>query len=302
MTMENNETQAIESTQSGPTQEYVALEEARDADLDAFLETATKEEFAPSQPQVTEATEPKQEEKRETQPEKQPDLEVPPDNQVTRKDFEALKKQLDGLELINKRRTSELAETKRQLKSFIEAQSANLKDKWVVDPDEAYKASRQIERAEEKLEAVEKEEQTLVSSTQARQLIATHVGPEFDVGAMVESLKADGMPEQYLHSFVQDPYSAALPETLIQLAKRGVAERELVKTKTDMAKLVAFTKQLLEEKNKAPTDVLKKITSAMNQTPSITAANGGTGHPDRTGNVDPSLMNDEELDEFLRSK
>jgi hypothetical protein len=99
---------------------------------------------------------------------------------------------------------------------------------------------------------------------------------------------------------LENPYRGALPETLIQLAKRATAEKKVRELESTLQQIVPYTQKLLEERKTAPQNVLKNVSTAMRQAPQVTASAGGTGQFGANRNVDPALMSDQELQEFLK--
>lgn len=295
--MESTEsTNSVETTQEGTNQEYVDLHEATDEDIAAFLDGADARESEPlvEQPQADPTS--KTEQKAEAPKEEAEDDE----DAVSRQEVEALRKQLEGLELLNKRRTSELAEVKKQLKAFIEHNSQNLDEQFLESPTQAFAKARQLEMAQQKLQETEAEEQALANAQQAQVLLAHHVGPDnLDVEAIAESLVSDGMPQDFVQRFVANPFQAALPETLIQLAKRANAEKRVRQMEQALQQLVPYTQRLLEERKQVPQNVLKNVSTALRQAPQVTGSAGGTG---QVGNrpVEFAQMSDQELQEFLK--
>jgi len=289
------EGESVETTQEGTSQEFVSLHEASDEDIQAFLdapEAAEQVQVGQSQADPEAKTEQKIDAPKE-EPKK-------PDAQVSREDYEALRKRVEGQELLLKRRTSDLADVKRQLRDFIEKNTQNLDEQWLESPTQAYAKARQVEMAQQKLQETEAEEQALTNAHQAQVLLEHHVGQDnYDVEAIAQSLIDDGMPQEFVQGFVQNPYQAALPETLIQLAKRASAEKKVRAMEQALQQLVPYTKQLLEERKQLPQNVLKNVSSALRQSPQVTAAAGGTGQS-ASRTVDPSLMSDSELEQFLK--
>lgn len=292
--MENSDVTTAEDTQAGTSPEYVDLPDATDDDIAAFLEGADNEE---SEAQVApQQTDPAQQETKAELPEEEPEVE----QAISKQDFEALKKKLEGQELLIKRRTSEIGEIKRQLKAFIENTAQNLDEKFYESPTQALQQARQLEMAQQKLREVDAEEQSLTNAHQAQVLLAHHVGGDIDVEAIGQSLLSDGMPENFVAEFVKNPYQAALPETLIQLAKRANAEKKVRQMEEALQQLVPYTQKLLEERKQLPQHVLKNVHSALRQAPQVTGSAGGTGQLGGNRAVDPSLMSDAELQEFLK--
>lgn len=291
------EGESVETTQEGTSQEFVELHEATDEDIDAFLNApeAPEEAFV-EQPQAD--PEAKTEQKSDSPVQKPEDSDVV---KISKKDWEAINKRVNGQELFMKRRASDLAEVKKQLREFIQQNTQNLDEQWLESPTQAYAKARQVEMAQQKLQEAETEEEALTNAHQAQVLLEHHVGQDnYDVQAIAQSLAEDGMPEEFIHNFVRNPYQAALPETLIQLAKRASAEKKVREMEKALQQIIPYTKQLLEERKKLPNNVLKNVSSALRQSPQVTAAAGGTGQASGSRTVDPSLMSDSELEEFLK--
>jgi hypothetical protein len=293
--MESNDVTTAEATQEGMSPEYVDLPDATDDDISAFLENAGREE---SEPQVAPPqSDPAQQQTKAEQPKEEPKVEQ---EQVSKQDFEAMKRKLEGQELLIKRRTSEIGEIKRQLQQFIQNTAQNLDEKFYESPTQALQQARQLEMAQQKLQEAEAEEQSLTNAHQAQVLLAHHVGGDIDIEAIGESLRSDGMPDEFIEQFQRNPYQSALPETLIQLAKRASAERKVRQMEEALQQIVPYTQKLLEERKQLPQHVLKNVSSALRQAPQVTGSAGGTGQLGGNRAVDPSLMSDAELQEFLK--
>ena len=295
--MENSDVTTSEDTQEGTSPEYVELPEASDDDIAAFLDGA--EERESQLEAVQQQEDPKQQERTTVEPPKDaPQVE----QAASKQDMEAFRRQLEGLELLNKRRTSEFGEFKKQLREFIQNKTQGLDEKFLESPTQAYAQAREVERAQEKLQATEAEEQAFTNAHQSQILLAHHVGAEgIDIEAIGEALAADGMPGDFIEHFKRNPYQSALPETLIQLAKRASAERRVRQMEQALSQLVPYTQQLLQERKQLPRDVLKNVQSALRQSPQVTGSAGGTGQLGGNRAVDPALMSDAELEEFLKN-
>jgi hypothetical protein len=283
-----------ESTEQGTSSEYVELPDATDEDIQAFLDGAEYREQQlenglPDEPQ--QQTEQKDEQLEEEQ-------DVPP--QVQQKDIEAIRKQLEGLELLNKRRTSELSEVKRQLKEFRDRVSQNLDERFLESPTQAFAQARQAEMAQAKIQEIEAEEAALTNAHQAQVLLAHHVGTDgIDVEAIAEALQSDGMPPEFIQQFLGNPYKAALPETLIQLAKRAKAEKRIKEYESTLSQVMPYIQRLMEERKRLPSDVLRNVQSALRSSPQVTGSAGGTGQMGERP-VEFASMSDQALEEFLR--
>lgn len=289
-----SEVTTAEDTQHGTSPEYVDLPDASDEDIAAFLENAGNEESqAPVAPQQAD---PAQQETEAEQPEEEPKVE----QAQSKQDNEAIREQLKQQELFIKRRNSEIGELRRQLKTAQEQLQTTLDEKFYESPTQALADARKIEMAQQKLSELDAEEQALTNQHQAQVLLAHHVGGDVDLEAIGQSLVADGMPQEFVEQFKRNPYQAALPETLIQLAKRASAEKRVRQMEEALQQLVPYTQKLLEERKQLPQHVLKNVSSALRQAPQVTGSAGGTGQLGGNRAVDPSMMSDAELMEFLK--
>lgn len=292
--MESSDVTTAEDTQEGTSPEYVDLPDATDEDISAFLENAGKEEsVAPVAPQQAD---PAQQQNKAEQPEEEPEVE----EAKAKPDMEAIRRQLEQQELFIKRRNSEIGELRKQLKAAQEKLQTTLDETFYESPTQALAQARQIEMTQQKLSELDAEEQALTNQHQAQILLAHHVGGEVDIEAIGESLMADGMPQEFVEQFKRNPYNSALPETLIQLAKRASAERKVRQMEEALNQLVPYTQKLLQERKQLPQHVLKNVSSALRQAPQVTGSAGGTGLIGGNKAIDPSMMSDAELMEFLK--
>lgn len=292
--METGEVTTAEDTQEGTSPEYVELPDATDEDISVFLENSEKME---SEPQVAQPqADPAQQKTEAKQPEEEPEVE----QAQSKQDPEVLREQLKQQELFIKRRNSEIGELRKQLKAAQEKLQTTLDEKFYESPTQALMQARQIEMAQQKINELDAEEQALTNQHQAQVLLAHHVGGDVDIEAIGESLMADGMPHEFVEQFKRNPYQSALPETLIQLAKRASAERKVRQMEEALQQLVPYTQKLLEERKQLPQHVLKNVSSALRQAPQVTGSAGGTGQYGGNRAIDPSMMSDAELMEFLK--
>lgn len=292
--MESSDITTAEDTQEGTSPEYVDLPDASDEDIAAFLENAARQESEPKV--VTQQADPAQQQTKAEQPEEEPKVE----EAKSKPDMEAIRRQLEQQELFIKRRNSEIGELRKQLKAVEERLQTTLDEKFYESPTQALAQARQIEMTQQKLSELDAEEQALTNQHQAQILLAHHVGGDVDLEAIGESLMADGMPQDFVEQFKRNPYSAALPETLIQLAKRASAERKVRQMEDALQQLVPYTQKLLEERKQLPQHVLKNVSTALRQAPQVTGSAGGVGQVGGNRLADPSSWSDAEIMEFLK--
>ena len=288
--MEGNETGSTQDSGNDST-EYVELNEASDADLDAFLENAEEADGEKKPVVQAQPTEPVKE---EGEPQQEP--EKPIDVQAQ---LQAMQKQLQGQELLLKRRTSEIAAVKQQLAQFARVRRDGLEELHLENPTAAIEQLMEAKRAEEAIAQLSQEESELEKQSQAQVLLARYAGPSgFDVDAMAQVLESDDLPADYIQRFRSNPLTGALPETLIQLAKRAEDRKARQVAETQAAQLYHYLQRMMAEQQKAPEAMLRNIQQAMQGGPSITAASG-TGGQRGFNPADIHSLSDAELEGLL---
>jgi len=286
-----NEPEGTQNT-GADSQEYVELHEADDADLDAFLENADKADSNPAQVEGPTQVEPEQQEAEQPVPQD-------PTAALAAK-VEQMQKQLQGQELLIKRRTSQIADLKQKLSPFLKIKKEQLDELYLESPSKAMELQLAKQQAETKFLELNQEEQQLQNTMQAQALLAQHAGPDgFDVETVAGVLLADGLPPAFVQQFVSNPYASALPETLIQLAKRGQAERRASQYETMASQLYYYVQRMMQEANQAPNRVLSNIQNAMKAGPQVTASSGGRGGSHGADVGDLSSLSDAELNQLL---
>lgn len=296
MTDTNGQSVTTESAPSAP--EMVELHEASDADLDAFLEsqqTEAPEAEAPPQPVKQPAPtapvpEPSEAETSEAQAEAS-------ETDVGER-LEKLQRQLDGLELVTKRRTSELGEVKKRLEGFISQANAGLEEKLATNPVEGTKDILRIREAEEHLSRVQAAEQELVQARQNQEAVLRNVDlEETPIDAIAQVFLNDGISPEVVQQFKANPWLVPATTT-IQAAKRAKAEGYLRVLVPEFKKLQAELKKLKGGSQEA----LRKIESVAKEIPGVTAASGGVAamSADDLDSTPIHMMTDAQLEAYLR--
>jgi hypothetical protein len=291
-----NETEPVTGETQAP--EMVRVEEAADADLDAFLADPknfdTEAEPQPARQEETES--------RETSSASEPAKpEAPKEDasqEVTREEFNKQQRQLEGLELVVKRRTSELGDVKQRLQNLIAERSKGLEEKYQADPLGATNDIAEIRDAQKSLEAIKNEESELreVHTNQAQ--VLQHVNlQETPLTEMGKALLIDGVNPDFVDNFIRNPWKVPAFAT-IQLSRRVRAEKYL-------KALVPAYKELRDENAKLKrggNDVLRQVDKAARDLPGITGKNGGaalTAEEDLS-NIPVHKMTDAQLDAVVR--
>lgn len=277
-------------TQTEAQTEAREIEQATDEELEAALNPSVE---APE----TTATQPVVEEAKEVV-EQSVDFvkqdEVPEYEKISKKQYEDLKKQLYQQELFLKRRSSELGETRKELKGYKEKLEAGLDDQFITHPKEAMERALQLKEIEKELRSIDRQESHLTEMHKRQVIVAKHVKPEeSDMTEMTACLQADGLDAQAIEAFKSNPWQAAQPETIIQLAKRAHATKVL-------KQLAVFAKSLIEENERLktkPQELLNGVQKALKQPPQVVAAQGTSVRANPVKNI--TQWSAEEIDKYL---
>jgi myosin heavy subunit len=301
--VENTSEQAVPGEQSSSTEntpnltEQVPLDEASDADIDAFLENAlsgeTQEAEQQAQPSETQGDgENSGPAEQQTQTDGQAQSEDKPQDYWQQKsqkletELAERDKRLEQQERYIQQRGTEIGQLRQENKRLSQQLDEQIEDE--TDPGQLVKLHREKEKLNEEDQKLEKEAQYMEQIHNAQKQVAQHLRPEEqNFGAMVAVLERDGIPPQKIQQFKTNPYAVASPDALIQLGKRAHAEQVLTQT-IDLLKQVHAENKKLKEK---PKQVAQNIQQALNRPPSI---NGAGGTAQQSGSI--SLPND--LDEL----
>lgn len=300
-TIQTVEETPTNTTESGTT-ETDGLEnpyEMSDEDLERILQGESEEGKASNgtaektaiQPDSKQATPPEQDQ--EGSPSKEE-----PSKEVTREEFDKQQRQLEGLELLVQRRTSDLATLRNKLAEVNDKLRKTLKEKFEESPEQALDIRDKIKENEALIAEAQTEEEQLSQVVEKQKLVSRYVKPgEVSEDDVVATLVGDGIPEQAARQYVKNPYVVSDPQTIIHLHNRAKAEAAL-------RKLIPLTKALYDERKKSKNgaaDVMKEIDRVARQTPHLTAASSGTVKASKSPNVDPAEMTDAEIEEFLKN-
>lgn len=298
--MENTESTTVDSgtTQDGQ-QEYVPVNQASDEDIAAFLAGNAKPETE-TEPESEQAADTQVTAQSDTAEEQTKDSEEEKPEVVSKQEYDRLVAMYRQSELFNKRRSTEIGDLRKALKEANAKLEKSLEDEYVDDPKKAINTALKLKENQQKLEQLDQEDEAIQYRQKAQAVVTAHVKEEdWNLDAMTQALSTDGLPPEYITTFRTDPLSAAMPETLIQLAKRARAEQAL-------RALVPYAKKLEEEVKKlrgAPQKVAEGIEKALRQaTPTMTASPGSSADTKDIGLKNPSAMTDAEIKEFLKAK
>lgn len=275
--------------------EDVDFSQLSDEELDSFFdkpeESETTEDKA-SAPTTEQDTSQLEQKTKVVEPTK----EATPEDRVKamESEREKLLERLRHKEQFIQRRSQEIGTLRKNLKDATEQLKSGLEAKYLDNPVQATEDVLKIKENESKERDLAIGQAELVKRHHAESLVAAFLpAAAFDVDAMVEALKEDGIDPEYLGRFRADPYQAATPDSLIHLAKRAQAQKTL-------AQVTNYARHLYEEnerlKNKTG-EVMRKVDKAARTPMAITSAAPASSEVDP--NIPVHLLSDEQLDSFL---
>jgi hypothetical protein len=291
ISIENGLDESLSETPS----EMVSLEEATDAELDAFLEQADK---GKASEEIVEETTSESNEPGKTEAEKQTET---PQKTVDANEHAALQAKLKQVQLYADRRSTEIGELRKQNKELLAQLQQSAEETELSNPREAAKIDRAIEAVQAKDSQLAEEEATLHRTKQAMEIVPNYVKPEeMDLAAIKQELLDDGLEVPLVDKFISNIYESAYPETIIHLAKRAHYAKALRQIVPIAKQLYEDNQKLTEQLKKRGGDVLKGVQKELNKVAPITTATSASNSLDRSAVVDPSSMSDAEIEEYLK--
>lgn len=298
------QTQATEPT-TGQTESLdvddlgSASEEQLESLLKSEVEAETESAETPAeQPEKAEETDEVSSEQQDESSEQGTEAATKPAPKENSEDRLAkIQRQLDGLELIVQRRTSELSELKRRLLEEAAPIKKRLEEGTHDNTYQALKDAEALREKEQQITQLDSAASEMQKTVQAQRTVAAYVKPDdTNVDEMGECLAADGIGAEHVAQFKKNPFAMANPETIVQLAKRAKAERLLRQVYQVATKLHEENKKLRDK----PNAVLNGVQKALRSSPTITAAAGGASSSSFSPS-DIEAMSDSDLEEFLKS-
>jgi len=292
-TEENN------SAEDTSSEDLVSIPEATDDELEGFLqdELMALEKEDDSEETPAYQTPPADQTKQPAKQEAAEADETPAPAAIDEKaEKERLMAYIKQKEAFIQKRNQEIGALRKQFAEQNEKLSENLDEKYIENPREAIKADQKIRDNEKILEDLDEEEQKSIQYHTRQKVVAQNLRPdEANMDDMINVLKGDGLPPEFIQAFRANPYEQAQAETIIQLGKRAHSEKLL-------KQLVGYTKKLLEE-NKTlkgkPNEIAKKIQSTLRE-PARVTAKGGTTATAKTPSIDAiSSWTQEQIDAHL---
>lgn len=214
---------------------------------------------------------------------------VPPNQE----EYEKMVAHIEAQRKFNLRQANELGETRKQLQEFIRQKSEGLEEKFLTDPNEAIDDKIAIRQAEEAILQNELQEGVLLS----KDTFLRHVTPRENLANdIAEVLLQDGIDQNFVAKFVQNPFAMATPEALIQLGKRAEMHNAL---KVQNAKIKELETQLAAAR-KQPQQVLQKLENAFKQPPTLSAKANQASTKKTISPKDIPHLSDAELNALLK--
>lgn len=206
-----------------------------------------------------------------------------------------LKKRVQDKERMLQRQAWELGRTRKE-KAELTAKLAELEKKIQSPetPEDIIDHKLELRDVTSQLKSTEAREKIAT----ARALVETLVEPQEGLPeTMIECLKADGVDDEYIRSFYNNPYEVATPGEIVQLAGRA-KDRMIAK------ELYGYLQQALRENAELrgkPEALLDKVDAVLQRGPSVSGTNGRS--PIRVNEFatsDLASMGLEQLHEALR--
>lgn len=177
-----------------------------------------------------------------------------------------------------------------------------LDDKFEENPVQALEDRDQIGKINAELAAIDEHTHRIDRMHEAQTMFFRNVNTEkIGLEDVANLLTADGVPQEYVSQFKQNPWNFTTPEALVELGKRAELRNEFTTADNDRRLLARHVLNLnaeIERLKQRPGQVLNRVQQHLNQAPSVTAStptvsNQGLGHLDRT------QMSTQELDAVL---
>lgn len=290
----------VQATSGESAQEYVPITEASDADIDSFL---SQPESVASESEQTQEQPDSQEEVATEEVAAQETEEGDSNRPVSRKEYEELLERLEKSQKQNRdqksfidRQANELGLLRRQVAERIQARAERIRSGQLTE-DQEFEERTAIVREKEALEDLGHQEQALQFYRTNYETVVSHLGEgPLPVEDMAEIFREDGVPEEGIQAFKQNPLSVPAVG-LIQAAKRA-------KERTALKEIFGIAKRLHEENKQLkqkPKQVVRNLNAALNAGPSITGSTSGGVSTDRINVKDVSSLSDADLDALLNS-
>jgi DNA-binding Lrp family transcriptional regulator len=225
--------------------------------------------------------------------------------QVSKAEWEKVKKQLERQEDFIHRRNAEIGELRKQRRELQAQLKVGLDELKLEDPLEAFDRKQKIQELDKEISNLDQEESRMRKIHESQKILAETLSPEeANVELMVATLKRDGLPDSVINRFVSNPYDVAHVDTIIQLGKRARAEQVANviahHASNKIQELEGKIKELEQQLSVAPKTILNGVQRALKKQPEVSAVSGSSSKS--VTNINPLSMSDEEIEAFLQSQ
>lgn len=296
-----------QSESPGATDEVVAIPEASDEELAAFLANSKPEE----------SQEPPQPEGQDKAPETSPIAEsansqdanreqvTPEQYQALLQELERVKAQRQQQEQFIQRRNTEFGELRKQLREQQEKLSKGLDDKFAENPAQAVKDQLAINEINSKLVQLDQQENEERFIQESQEIVKRHVNfEETPLDDMAAMLASDGLATEHVNAFRKDPWRFAQPETLVEMSKRVRAVKENALLKKGVIEVLDAYKKLQAENETLKSSrgkIVERIAQVSKTAPQVTGNSTGTAKVDKLVSANPAEWSQAEIEEFLKN-
>ena len=280
---------------------FVSLEEASDADLDAFIQEdrSAETDTLESRPNEVNAPDEEYAEGVEEYAEESPRGETKEEASTRIAQLEA---QLAQTQKYVKQRGNEIGELRKQARDLILEKEALARELENDNPREAARLDRVIEVEKVKEYKLQQEEERLSRVEQAYDIVPRYINAdEMDVGAIRQELLDDNLPQDWIdNTFIPNMFELAPPETIVHLAKRAIYGKAIKYLVPALQERDARIAQLEAQVRGKGENLLNGLKRAASTPPPLTTSSSVSDNSNRSPSIDPSKMSDAELDEFLK--
>lgn len=215
-------------------------------------------------------------------------------------------------ELLIRTRRSELGQMQAQISSqreqLLQAKAQleeNLREVFREDPYEGMQRQNRLAQINDHLQTLDAREAQAVQIVESQSLFLAHIGDDPQIiNSAAEMLRVEGIPENFVQQFAQNPWTFTSPEGLVEIGKRAKLYNEFKTADSDrnlLARHVLHLNKELEKYKARGQSTVNQIQKNLNQSPSVTAK--GSGGAPRASVMNPNAvaaMSDAEVKQALQ--
>jgi hypothetical protein len=225
------------------------------------------------------------------------------DSQKRDQFLEQRQQHIKNLERFVSQRNNEIGQLRKEKAELILASRRRL-DEQILTEDEAFEERFALKEAEKEFHSLTEEQENLTERFETARAVTNFFPEDLPINDMVSMLKGDGLDDESLREFVQDPYSvgeAALINMALRAKERQSAGMTIKKLFTVASQAIEALKHAEQNPSQAKREVLKGLNKAMKDTSYLNGTTGGSRGNAQIADQDVTKMSDEELKRFLDS-